>query len=183
MFSFKHTDMKKLAFTLLSFLLVQQVEAQQSACAANFKPDISFYKDGLAWIEPYAWKNVGVSLGSVGGMPVISRQDMEGVLKTSWNSSQRCYDPACIKTLLGVDGWSGSEWSLVLFDQDDYTYMDAVTSTGLSDYNADFTYKYKIDDVKVNFNNGKIAHKELHQQIRKNTIDPAHRRTLKICGS
>ena len=174
--------MKKITFILLSLLLVQQAVAQ-SDCMTNFKPEISYYKDGMAWIEPWSWSDVPTSLGSVGGMQVISRQDMEGVLKVSYNPSQRCYDPKCVKELLGVDGWHGSEWSLVLYDDDDYTYMDGVTNTGLADFNADFTYKYRIDDIKVNYLGGKIAHKELHQQIRKNTIDAAHHHTIKMCGS
>ena len=180
-YSFKHTNMKKVVIALFSILLVQQANAQ-SDCIKNFKPEISYYKDGLAWIEPYAWKDVPVSIADAGGMPVVSLQDMQGVLKVAYNSSQRCYDAHCIKELLGVDGWAGSEWSLIIFDDDDYNYMQDVTSTGQALSNAELNMKYKIDDVNVNHMGGKIAFNELHLQVRKNTIDKAHRRALKMCN-
>jgi len=172
--------MRKVFTVLLSCFLVQQASAQD--CVSNFKPNVAFYQDGLAWIEPYSWSDIGPSMSDVGGMPVVSRNDMDAVLKVAYNPAQRCYDAKCIKDLLGVEGWGGSEWSLILFDQDDYTYMQNVTNTGLSDNNATLTQKYKIDDVKVDFNGGKIAKKELHMQIHKADIDRAHRESLKMCS-
>jgi len=175
-------NMKKVLTVLLSLVLVQQAFAQQSECVNRFKPDIAFYQDGLAWIEPYAWNEIGSSMSTCNGMPVISRCDMDNILKVAYNPSQRCYDAKCIKDIMGVTGnWAGSEWSLVLFDNDDYNYMQGVTNTGLSDANATMDYKYHIDDVKVNFDGGKVAHKELHMQVHKADIDRAHHRALKLC--
>lgn len=169
--------MKKILVFLLSVTLAQQVNAQNSNCGADFKPAISFYQDGLAWIEPHAWSDIGPSIASVAGIPVVSRSDMNGVLKAAWDPAQHCYSAACIKDLLGItNDWPGAEWSLILFDADDYNYMQAVTTSG------DENNNYEIDDIKVNFGSGgKVAHKLLHMQIRKNTIDPAHRRALKMC--
>ncbi|OJW83928.1 MAG: hypothetical protein BGO69_09360 [Bacteroidetes bacterium 46-16] len=169
--------MKKILIILLSFTLAQQANAQKN-CGADFKPAISFYQDGLAWIEPHAWSDIGPSIGTVSGMPVVSRNDMEAVLRSAWDPSQRCYSAACIKDLLGVaSDWPGAEWSLVLFDNDDYNYMQAVTTSGISDND------YDIDDVDVNFTSSccKVAHKQLHMQVRTNTIDRAHRRAMKMC--